>query len=202
MMFRRFPPEGFTAGRAPRYLASLCLSLLLLTAAPVLAQHEGVRIGKPFTGQRDAELNLHGGLTYRGPGAAGGLRLAFPIVDNGFVSAIDNAIYLTVGFDLIFERCVGGCGDYAEDYGAAMAVPFTGRWQFNFTPKWSAYAEVGPTLYIHTKWFGRGRFPGFLGIPTGWIASGLGGKWHFSPRASLTLGLVFPYTHVGIDILL
>lgn len=169
---------------------------------PAAAQHAGVSIKRPFRGQRVSELNLHAGLSHRGPGLAAGLRVAIPIVDNGFVSSIDNAIYITVGGDLMFERCLGGCGRNDRDYGVALAVPVTGRWQFNFTPRWSAYGEVGPNLYLHSGWLGDGRFPGLLHVSPHWIAGAAGGKWHFAEQTSLTLSVGAPYSYVGLDILL
>lgn len=175
---------------------------LIGIATAARAQHDGVSIKRPFTGARATELNLHAGLSHWGPGPAAGLRFAIPILDNGFVPSIDNAIYLTVGGDFLFDRCLGGCGRDRDEYGVAVAIPLTGRWQFNFTPRWSAYGEVGPNLFIHSGWFGRGRFPGFDHHPGAFLAAAAGGKWHFAPRTSLTLSLGAPYSHIGLDILL
>ena len=174
----------------------------MLTVASAAAQHAGTDIRRPFRGERATELNLHAGLSHRGIGPAVGARVAFPIIDNGFVSSIDNAIYLTIGADVFFERCFGGCGAKADDYGISFAVPFTGRWQFNFTPRWSAYGEVGPSLYVHSGWLGPGKFPGFSHVADTWIALTVGGKWHFAPSTSLTLALGAPYSHLGLDIVL
>ena len=181
------------------WLLGSCLSIVLLSNS-ASAQHAGVHIKRPFRGERPTELNLHAGLSHRGLGPAVGARVAFPIVDNGFVGSIDNAIYLTVGADLLFERCFDGCR--ADDYGISFAVPFTGRWQFNFNPDWSAYGEVGPNLYIHSGWIGAGKFPGVGRVADTWIAATVGGKWHFAPSTSLTLALGAPYSHVGLDIVL
>lgn len=181
---------------------ALCAVGLTAAARPAAAQHAGVAIKKPFAGERPTELNLHAGLSHFGLGPAVGLRVAIPIVDNGFVSSIDNAIYITVGGDLFFERCVGGCGARDRDYGIAVGVPVTGRWQFNFTPEWSAYGEVGGSVYVHSHWLGDGDFPGVWHAAPHWLATAVGGKWHFAPTTSLTLSLGAPYSHVGLDFLL
>jgi hypothetical protein len=187
---------------ASRTCLALCVAALWSSAASAFAQHAGVAIKQPFRGERPTELNLHGGFSHWGLGPAAGVRVAIPIVDNGFVSSIDNAVYITLGGDLLFERCHGGCGARAEDYGVAFAVPVTGRWQFNFTPRWSAYGEVGPNVYVHSGWLGDGHFPGVVGAAPHWLSSAVGGKWHFAPEMSLTLSLGAPYSHVGLDILL
>ena len=184
-------------------LSLLCLLPLVAISSSAAAQHDGVSIKRPFRGERPMELNLHAGLSHRGPGPGAGLRVAIPIVDNGFVSSIDNAIYITVGGDLLFDRCPGCRGRDDDDFGVAVAVPLTGRWQFNFTPRWSAYGEVGPNLYIHSHWLGGGdRFRGVGHAPDAWIAASIGGKWHFAPAMSLTLALGAPYSNVGLDIVL
>jgi hypothetical protein len=188
--------------RALVLVPALCALALAHEPAPAAAQHDGVSIKRPFTGQRPTELNLHAGVSHRGVGPAAGLRVAIPIMDNGFVSSIDNAVYITIGGDIFFERCVGGCGRNDDDYGIAFAVPVTGRWQFNFTPRWSAYGELGPNVYIHSGWFGEGNFPGFLDTAPHWLSATAGGKWHFAPEVSLTLSIGAPYSHVGLDILL
>lgn len=179
-------------------LGVLLLLAGLLGAGEASAQRSGVHIRKPFGGQRGSELNFHGGASHRGLGPAVGVRAAIPIVDNGFISSIDNAIYLTFGGDVLLERCYG-CGG-KDDYGAAIAIPVTGRWQFNFNPSWSAYGEAGPNLYIHSGWLGRDRFPDLDGALGHWFSVVVGGKYHFAQDMSLTLSLGFPYSHVGIDI--
>jgi len=183
-------------------LAAAVLAMSLASARSASAEHPGVRIGQPYRGTRPAELNLHGGLSFRGPGPAAGLRFAIPIVDNGFVSKIDNAIYLTFGADLLFERCLGGCGAKERDYGVAFAIPLTGRWQFNFNPHWSAYGEVGPSVYVHSGWLGDGKFPGIGKRPDTWVAGAVGAKWHFASTTSLTFAVGEPYSHVGLDFLM
>lgn len=187
-----------------RRVQLLGAALCLLAASGVAeAQHDGVSIKRPFGGTRRTELNLHAGFSHHGPGLAAGARVAIPIVDNGFISSINNAIYITVGGDLMFERCYGGCGRRDDDYGAALAIPITGRWQFNFTPRWSAYGEVGPNIYVHSGWVGDGgHVPGPHKVPGAWLAAAVGGKWHFAPEMSLTLSLGAPYSHVGLDIAL
>jgi hypothetical protein len=180
---------------------AVCVAVLSV-AAPAAAQHPGVSIKRPFGGERPTELNLHAGLSHWGVGPAAGVRVAIPIVDNGFVSSIDNAVYLTVGGDLFFERCVGGCGARDRDYGVAFAVPLTGRWQFNFTPDWSAYGEVGGAVYVHAGWLGGGRFPGVGHAARHWLSTAVGGKWHFAREMSLTLSLGAPYSCIGLDVLL
>lgn len=187
---------------AARSLAHALVTIAVLSIASVAAaQHDGVSIKRPFTGKRPTELNLHAGFSHFGLGPAVGARVAVPIVDNGFITKIDNAIYLTIGGDLLFERCWGCDKRDDHEYGVALAIPLTGRWQFNFTPAWSAYGEVGPNIYFHSHWIDH-HFPGVGHHPGAWLAASVGGKWHFAPRMSLTLALGAPYSHVGLDLLL
>lgn len=190
-----------TSRSAPRLVPLFVLLATLWLSSTAAAQHDGVSIKRPFGGERATELNLHAGISHFGAGLGIGARVAIPIIDNGFVRSINNAIYLTIGGDLLFERCWGCDKRDDDDYGVAVAIPLTGRWQFNFTPRWSAYGEVGPNIYIHSHWLGDARFRGPGHAPGAWIAAAVGGKWHFAPRTSLTLALGAPYSNVGLDIL-
>ena len=158
-------------------------------------------IKRPFRGERATELNLHAGLSHHGRA-----RRRCPRGHSNLGQRLRaqhrQCHLLTIGGDLLLER-FGGCGRRDDDYGVALAVPLTGRWQFDFTPRWSACGEVGPSVYIHSHWFGDGgKIHGPGRRPDAWVAVTVGGKSHFAPRTSLTLALGAPYSHVGLDFLL
>lgn len=173
---------------------TFCLAFVLATSTlvqPVFAQAPDTDIQTPFTGLRSTELDVHGGLALNHLGVAVGARLNVPLLDNGFIASLNNAIYLTFGGDLYLTGSY-----YRDDIGVGVGLPITGRWQFNFNDRWSAYAEVGANIYLHSDWFEFG-VPGNAALD--WYIAALGGKYHFNPDMSLTLRLGAPYAAVGLD---
>jgi hypothetical protein len=181
-------------------LITLCLSFLATAALPERAQadHE---IDTPFTGSRPLQLDFHGGFTWYGLGFAGGARFGIPLLQNGFVPSIDNAVYLNFGVDVYaidWDGCrgAGGCGG-GREYGFALGFPIALHWEFYFNDSWSAFAELGFQIFLPPALFYRNQWdPGdHIGA---WIIAAAGGSYHFSEAVALTLRVGNPYISFGV----
>ncbi len=142
-------------------------------------------IEQPFSGRRPLTLGVHAGFAYYGNGVAFGGRLGVPLVHNGFVSTINNSVYLSVGADL-----------YNADHGNntrgfAVGAPIALQWNFYFTDEWSAFMEAGVNLYFDAS----DRSPGY-----NWGIGAIGGRYKFSDTVAVQLRLGSPYSAIGIVI--
>ncbi|HBQ11511.1 MAG TPA: hypothetical protein DEF51_10195, partial [Myxococcales bacterium] len=72
----------------------LALSLGLASASVTAEAQSSVDIRRPHTGSRPFQLDVHGGFSWWGVGFASGVRFGIPLVNNGFVDSINNAVYL------------------------------------------------------------------------------------------------------------
>ena len=169
------------------------LALLLLAAASIVASAAQAQtiIKRPYRGRRPFQLDLHGGFAYVGKGLAVGARIGFPIVYNGFVKKINNAVYINIGADLYFI----GDGRKDESHAVGIGVPITMHWEFYFTPQWSAFGEIGPNLFIHPEVV-RGHGWKFSGPH--WFHATAGGRFFIDRTLSLTLRIGSPYSSFGV----
>ena len=156
-------------------------------------------IGTPFTGQRPFQLDIHGGFAWWGVGAATGVRFGVPILQNGFVSQINNAVYINFGVDFYWIR--RGCnnlpgGAFNCDYGPGVGIPVTLHWEFYFNENWSAFAEVGFQFFMHPQFFNNGRYEVYDGGY--WFLAALGGSFHINENVLLTLRVGTPYAAFGV----
>ncbi len=174
---------------------SLALALVLaagatsLTPSTARADHQ---IGTPFTGNRPYQLDVHSGLLWYGIGFAAGARFGIPLVHNGFVSTIDNAVYLNFGAEFYYLDTDDGLNRH---YGAGFGIPVTLHWEFYFNDTWSAFAEVGFQIFFHPRYFETGNFYVDAGA---WVIAMVGGSLHFSEAVALTLRVGNPYVAVGL----
>ncbi|MCB9594153.1 MAG: hypothetical protein H6719_15585 [Sandaracinaceae bacterium] len=181
---------------------ALALGLGLALCAPGNAEAQSGRsyIERPHTGGRPFQLDIHGGFTWWGVGAATGIRFGIPLVENGFVDSINNAVYLNFGFDFywIRWRCqslgMGNCNNW--DYNAGFGFPVTLHWEFYFSENWSAFAEVGGQFFIHPAWWDHGNFD--WREPGMWFVWTVGGSFHVSENFLLTLRVGSPYIAFGL----
>ena len=169
------------------WTAVTCSDLVL---APSSATAEGARttIRRPFTGDRPFQLDVHAGFSHFGLGLATGARFGIPILDNGFVRSINNAVYLNFGADFYFVK-------HDNDYGPALGFPVALHWEFYFTDRWSAFAELGINVYLHSHIF-SGR--GWHWSPGHWVLGAVGGRLHVNQTVALTLRLGNPYSAFGV----
>lgn len=176
----------------------LALALAASVAAPSVAEAQRSYIETPHTGSRPFQLDIHGGFTWWGVGAATGIRFGIPILNNGFVDSINNAVYINFGFDTYFLRwrCHAGDCNRGYDYNWGFGFPVTLHWEFYFHENWSAFAEIGGQFFIHPAWWNNGNFdwrePGL------WFVWTVGGSWHATDWFLLTLRVGSPYVAFGI----
>ena len=104
-----------------------------------------------------------------------GVRGTFEIVDNGFISSINNSVGIGVGID----------------YTKHFMVPVVMQWNFWLTRNWSIFGEPGVNL-------GDGGKDEFKLHPH--IAGG--GRFRLTEKIHLTGRIGFPATSVGVSFLL
>lgn len=178
----------------------LALALATLTAlqAPQVAeaQRGNVDISRPFTGQRPFQLDIHAGFEWWGVGFATGARFGIPIMNNGFVPSINNAVYINFGFDFYWARWrYVGAGNY-WDYGAGFGIPVALHWEFYFNEHWSAFAEIGVNVYFHPRFLHGERYDVYDGGY--WFLFAVGGSFHVNDWLLLTLRVGSPYIAFGV----
>ena len=127
------------------------------------------------------ELEPHGLFGFGGPFEDGrgelgaGLRATISIVDNGFVSSINNSVGISFGGDFFFRR-------------STLFVPVALQWNFWLSTHWSVFGEPGIGFAANA----RGRdvvHPVFMA----------GGRYHFNDRIALTMRLGYPAVSVGVS---
>lgn len=121
------------------------------------------------------DFNNHAGF---GPG----LRLSIPLVDNGFISKINNNVAIGFGVDWAHY------GSNAD----ALWFPAVLQWNFFITDVITAFGEPGISL----------RYSGNRDHP--WNLEGvfqLGAKFMFSRYVGLTVRAGYPYFSVGVSML-
>jgi hypothetical protein len=103
-----------------------------------------------------------------------GFRGTFELVDNGFISSINN----TVG--------IGFGADWTEKH---FRVPVVMQWNFWLSRNWSVFGEPGGVIDLGDK---TRVHPAFYA----------GGRFHFTDRITLTMRVGHPTASVGVSFLL
>jgi hypothetical protein len=103
-----------------------------------------------------------------------GFRGTFEIVDNGFISRINNSIGIGFG------------ADWTEEH---FRVPIVMQWNFWLSRNWSVFGEPGGLID-----FGKKTKPQ--------PAIYAGGRFHFTDRITLTMRVGHPTASVGVSFLL
>ncbi|MEC7523690.1 MAG: hypothetical protein VYE22_27655 [Myxococcota bacterium] len=176
-----------------RLAAALTFCALLGVTAAADAQGS-VDIRRPHTGSRPVQLDFHGGLSWWGWGAATGVRFGFPILENGFIPSINNAVYLNFGADFYWVRWRRNGSDW--DYHAGLGLPVTLHWEFYFDERWSAFIEVGGQVFFHPRFFRGDPYDVYEGGY--WFVAAAGGSFHINENVLLTLRVGSPYVAFGV----
>lgn len=131
------------------------------------------------------EAEPHGLLGFGGPFRDGrtepgvGFRGTVVVVDNGFVSTINNSVGITFGADLFLDH-------------GTLFLPVAMQWNFWLSTHWSVFGEPGLGIVANHD---RGRDvlqPVMM----------LGGRYHFTDRISLTMRVGYPSISVGASFFL
>ncbi|HEY8427712.1 MAG TPA: hypothetical protein VIL20_05030 [Sandaracinaceae bacterium] len=163
------------------------------------AQRGRVDIRTPHTGSRPFQLDVHAGFTWWGVGFASGARFGIPILNNGFVPSINNAVYINFGADFYWTRWYRNCrgpNDCYWEYGFGLGFPVALHWEFYFNENWSAFVELGFQLFFHPRfWNGEPYDVYEAGY---WFLGAVGGSFHVTEWFLLTLRVGTPYVSFGM----
>jgi hypothetical protein len=200
--------------RIIRLLPALVAGALALTFRAHAARADELRINKPGAHPTyNVELEPHALLGFidapgpaSGPGIGAGFRGTIKLVDNGFVPTINNSIGVGIGFDWVHFTQTMVCQNGAVGTACLQSdndinvffVPVVMQWNFWLSRNWSVFGEIGPSLRIQDV----AKLPGENRIAFDPLSGAVGGRWHFSETASLTLRAGYPSFSVGVSFLL
>jgi hypothetical protein len=187
--------------RATLAVCVLTVASLAFEASAAEAQDDitNIDIERPHTGSRPVTLDVHVGPSWFGVGLATGVRLGIPLVKNGFISTLNNAVYLTVGADFYYVRYYRG-GPDSRRYGPGFGFPVGLHWEFYFNDKLSAFAEVGANIFIGPWVFDGDADVRFGNYPGAWLLFAVGGKYWVTDNFALMVRLGTPYAAVGMSL--
>jgi hypothetical protein len=118
-------------------------------------------------------------------GVGPGLRASIPVMDNGFVSSINNNVAIGLGADFAY---------YDRDSASVLWLPVVLQWNFYITKVITVFGEPGVALR-HTSWDNGHETDGQL------VLHG-GAKFMFGQTTGLTVRIGAPYVSVGVSFLL
>ncbi|HTJ85095.1 MAG TPA: hypothetical protein VL400_25440 [Polyangiaceae bacterium] len=178
-------------------VTSVALAALAAPLASPGVAHAEHEIRTPFTGTRPFQLDIHGGLSWYGLGLATGVRFGIPIMHNGFIDSIDNAVYVNFGFELYYAD--EGWDPATRHYYVGFGIPVMLHWEFYFNDTWSAFAELGFQVYFPPAFLDGGSgHSNYYVEAGGWVIAMVGGTLHFNEVFGLTLRVGNPYVVVGL----
>jgi hypothetical protein len=203
-MMRRDPSPGGSRGAARAATATATLAAALTSSAGAARaddtiKHPGDHPSYAF--EAEPHLVLGWGDAYASGGYGLGARFSIPIVDNGFVTTINNSVAISFGADLVhYDWCWygngnGGCSANDLDFPVAM------QWNFFVAQRWSVFGEPG--LLVYHRFLNdcpNGQncpgHPSSTGVEP---ALYVGGRYHFSQGTALTLRVGFPAFSLGFS---
>jgi hypothetical protein len=129
-----------------------------------------------------------------GTGLGLGVRASIPLVDNGFVSSINNSVAITFGFDWAHYEIDNWCGRYWRDGDVIYCgydddfdifwIPVAMQWNFFLSENWSVFGEPGLGLRVNDD-----HYDDDVDLD---LIMYVGGRFHFNDSVSLTMRLGWP----------
>ena len=200
-------------------LVILCLAALAVFVAsrPARAAEEIVFKRPGDHPVYSVELEPHLAFTFLFPqaGTSGlglGGRFTIPIIQNGFISSINNSVGIGLGIDWVHYN---GCHSFSNPNSCSNLetfwFPITMQWNFFISTHWSAFAE--PAFVIGYNAWGSGCIDFYVDnsgqrvncgptpshITVNPIALFLGGRYHISETMALTARIGWPYASMGVS---
>ena len=117
---------------------------------------------------------------FKGEGIGPGFRGTIVLVDNGFITKINNSVGLGFGADFLFS---------GRD---EVILPIVMQWNFWLSRKWSVFGEPGASIRLHDH-----KADHFY--PFTFYA---GGRFLFSDSVALVMRVGHPTFSVGVSFLL
>jgi hypothetical protein len=141
-----------------------------------------------------------------------GARFSIPIVDNGFISSINNSVAISFGVDWLHYAGTG-CYYYYDpryrgpcyDVGDAnyLFFPVVMQWNFFVARKWSVFGEPGFFVYHGFFDYCAGAAPGAVcsnptatGVDFAFFA---GARYHISDHVALVMRVGYPTFSFGVS---
>jgi len=171
-------------------------------------------INRPFSGKRSIELNIHGASYYDSGlgGARGchnwnsgycgsiygsyavgpGISMLFPVLHNGFIPSINNAVYVGFFIDTMFHPSYYGWSSY---WFLSLPVGAMLQWRFYLIEMISVYANLGFGVW---PWFVDNAYGGFW--LRGFPLFQLGANFHFTQKIGMNVQFGYPSAQLGLNI--
>lgn len=149
------------------------------------------------TGPRPYQVDLHAGLSFFGFGLVTGARFGVPLVHEGFLPDLEDALYFNVGLDFYFVQNRRNPAS-GHTYGGALGIPFAVQWQLYLDANWTAFVELGAQIFFHPRLFDNGDGeplePGYFVVAAAGIA------YRIADILQVTLRVGTPYTTLGLTV--
>ncbi len=186
-------------------LTSLAACAAFLVAEPASAQSVIKRPGAhpDYVFEAEPHLIFRDRHDHAGMGFGPGFRGTVVIVDQGFISKINNSVGIGFGLDILMgggDHCHGGRGNNrgtCHDHGTQFVLPVVMQWNFWLHKKWSVFGEPGFAMVLGDVDHGDDNldFDPFI--------FNAGGRFHFTDTISLTMRVGLPaQLSVGVSFLL
>jgi hypothetical protein len=127
-------------------------------------------------GYGTGKYGFHGASVDLGGGFRATIKVADPVIPK-----LNNSIGITFGIDAT------NCGFCTKSW--SLWTPVGVNWTFYLTRDWSVFGDLG--FILRSNGFYADAYPDFFAM--------VGGRWHFSDKASLTVRLGYPFISAGVS---